>query len=467
MKERKVLVVDDEEMLLDQINEYFDDEDYELATFSQPQQALQELNRSFYDLVVADYKMPGINGLDLLIQAKQCNSYGQGILFTAYADKDLLEKMINRNLVSRYVEKPLNLSVLKANIDELLAVHIREEASKKKLQDLTAENESLRDRLALQGINMIGMHNGLAGAFRKAREIAPLNVNVLLLGESGTGKGELAKVIHALSPRREQPLIKVNCGAIPDNLIESMLFGHEKGSFTGATRARAGKIELADNGTLFLDEIGEMKPELQVKLLHVLEDRQVERLGSTTPRYVDFRLICATNRDLEQAVKEKVFRQDLFFRINTTRIDLPPLRERKADLLPLFRFFLEKYCDEYNLDLPYLGEDVAECLAAYSWPGNVRCLGNTVFQTLLHNKDKAVITAVDLCFAVSDLLAVRPQEQKIDLALDTLRDALLQRSISLKEIESGLLARLMTRCGSVPEAVRQTGIDKNKFYRNR
>ncbi|MBN2441252.1 MAG: sigma-54-dependent Fis family transcriptional regulator [Spirochaetales bacterium] len=467
MKDTRVLVVDDEEMLLEQIIEYFEDADYKVTTFSKPTQALEELCHGFYDLVVADYKMPEINGLDLLIRAKQQNSYGFGILFTAYADKDLLERMINQNLVSRYVEKPLNLSILKSNIEELLDLYTREKTRKKKLKNLEAEIESMKNRLLRHGINLIGIHGGLKDSFQKAADIAPLNVNVLLLGESGTGKGELAKVIHALSPRWEQPFIKVNCGAIPETLMESILFGHEKGIFSGAHIARVGKIESADRGTLFLDEIGEMKPELQVKLLHVIEDKQVERLGSSTPKDVDFRLICASNMDLDLAVKEKRFREDLFFRINTVTINIPALRERKEDLLPLFEFFMKKYCDEYNLNLPYTGDDVIQKLSEFSWPGNIRCLNNTVFQTLLHNRGKTVITAEDIHYAASGILADGETKQNMGMALDTLRDALLQRSIDLKTIESGLLDRLVIFCGSVPEAVQRTGISKNKFYRNR
>ena len=265
----------------------------------------------------------------------------------------------------------------------------------------------------LKGFNIIGNSLKLKEVLKKIEKVAPTDSTVLITGESGTGKELIVKALHKLSPRANKPLVPINCGAIPKDLLESELFGHEKGAFTHAFRARPGRFELADGGTVFLDEIGELDPSLQVKILRVIQEKEIERLGSVKSKKVDVRIVAATNRDLEEEVKKGNFREDLFYRLNVVPIYVPPLRERKEDILLLAEYFLKKFCDKNRRGAMELHPETKKILINYSWPGNVRELENLMERmTILCDEDKVLPS--DLPDKILSESGIEPQKQKID-----------------------------------------------------
>ena len=278
--------------------------------------------------------MPGLSGSELLAEARKRSAYRYGILLSAFVDKVLLEKMVNGDLVRRVLEKPLKLDELKSAVDEALHTCIQERDREREIDDM----RSLLGSASFSS-RIIGAEGGLSQAYRLAVTYAASEENVLITGETGTGKEVIARLVHSLSRRRVMPFVKVNCAAIPDALLESEFFGHEKGAFTDASVAREGRIAAARGGTLFLDEIGELKPELQTKLLHVLQEKRFERVGSNVSQEADFRLVCATNRPIEESLRNKALREDLYYRISTLPLELPPLRARKGDIEEFCRVF--------------------------------------------------------------------------------------------------------------------------------
>jgi DNA-binding NtrC family response regulator len=305
MAEPQILFVDDEPLILENIKEYF--RGYEITTEPSANAALKLLERESFDVLVVDQKMPGLTGSELLAAARKRDSYRYGILLSAYVDKALLSRMVNDNLVRRVLEKPLKLDELKRAIDEALFSCMRERDREREIGDMRALLGS-----ASFASRIIGAEGGLAEAYALAVTYSASDENVLITGETGTGKEVMARLVHSLSRRKTGPFVKINCAAIPDSLIESEFFGHEKGAFTGAIASREGRIEAARGGTLFLDEIGELKPELQAKLLHVLQEKRFERVGSNDSIVADFRLICATNRPIAESLREKAIREDLY-----------------------------------------------------------------------------------------------------------------------------------------------------------
>ncbi|HTP58265.1 MAG TPA: sigma-54 dependent transcriptional regulator, partial [Spirochaetia bacterium] len=301
-------------------------------------------------------------------------------------------------------------------------------------------------------------------AMQRARQFAATDENVLLTGETGTGKELFTRVIHAFSRRKSGPFIKINCGAIPESLIESELFGSARGAFSGAYRDRKGKIEESDGGTLFLDEVGELKLELQSRLLHVVQDKTVERVGSNRQIRVDFRLIAASNRDLREECRAGHFREDLYFRLATLHLHLPPLRERPEDIPLLVDHFLDVFCMELNRRKPGVEGCVLDRLTAYAWPGNVRELENAVKRALIMTDAQAKTipeTAFEGILAPFDSAA-----STMDTALDLLCNQLQNKPALLDTIEDKILEAVLRKAGgSVMEAVRQSGIPKDRFYR--
>jgi DNA-binding NtrC family response regulator len=465
MDEITILLVDDEEDLLVDIREYF--EAYPLTTYADPQQACVAIKQRSYDILIVDYRMPKMSGIEVLIEAKKAQAYTYGILFTAYAEKELLEDVINKNLVHKVVGKPLKLKQLQAVVDEAICTCHAQKEAEQQLDSLKQECEQLKQALTQTRHPVIGLNNGLKQVFQQVQAVALHPINVLLTGETGTGKEVIAQLLHALSPRKDQRFIKVNCAAIPDHLLESELFGYTKGAFTGASSDKPGKIELAHEGTLFLDEIGEMKVALQAKLLRVLQEKDLERLGSNKRITVDFRLIVATNRDLHEHVSNKLLREDLYYRINTFPIHVPPLRDRREDIPDLLRYFLEKGCQELGIQPLAIGEPVVKRLQDYRWPGNVRELENAVMRALITSLGHTRLeeSAFDfLCSRDRDL----EQSGAIDEALQVLRNAVIDRCIGVKDIEKLLLNSILEYYeGNVAHAVKHTGILKDRFYRSR
>jgi DNA-binding NtrC family response regulator len=335
MNDFNIMIVDDEEAILEGIKDTLTE--YPIRTFRSSRAAETALDSSFYDIIVADYKMPDLSGLDFFIRAKQKRAYDYGILLTAYADKELLRTFLNQNLIHKVVEKPLQIDYLRSVLNEGVSHCLRRKQDERELRELQERYESMLKPTWCLNDRLSGADRGLKEVVGKAAQMAATTENVLITGETGTGKEVFARAIHSMGPRKDQPFVKINCGAIPETLIEDELFGHIKGAYSGAYTDKPGRIELAEKGTLFLDEIGELKPELQTRLLQVVQEKRIERIGSTKATPVDFRLLSATNQDIETMLRTRRLREDLYYRIATFHIHIPPLRERKKDIPLLHR----------------------------------------------------------------------------------------------------------------------------------
>ena len=368
----RLLVVDDELHVRESLSHWFTEDGYDVEAAGSGAEALTLLGRHSYDVIVSDIKMPKMDGLELLSRVRKKDTDVAIILVTAYASVDTAVHALKEGAYD-YLVKPFDpeeLSRIVAKACEKVA--------------LTKENASLKSRLQRSGPKIVtGESPEMGKVMELAEMVAPTDTSVLIRGESGTGKELIARLIHTRSQRAFGTIVAVNCGALSDSLLESELFGHEKGAFTGATSRRKGKIELADGGTLFLDEIGEISTKVQVELLRALEDKKITRLGGTQEIPVNFRLICATNRDLEKAVRDGDFRDDLFFRINVFALTIPPLRDRPEDILPIAEHFLERYAGAMGRQARGFSAEVEALLVRYPWPGNVRELANAIERALV------------------------------------------------------------------------------------
>ncbi len=371
---RTVLIVDDEESMRHLLSVILTDRGYEVRAVSNGEDALKEIQTRDYDAVLSDVRMPRMDGLRLLEAVKRVQPDLTFIVMSAYGTQDDAIQAMKAGAYD-FVSKPFRP-------DEVVLV-LRKAEERERLQ---RENRRLRTELAedYRFDHIVGASEGMAEVLRQVRKVAPLKTTVLLAGESGTGKELVARAIHELSPRASLPFVAVNCGAIPAELIESELFGHVKGAFTDAVRNKKGLFAEADGGTLFLDEVGELPPGLQVKLLRALQEEEIRRVGDTRPEKVDVRVVAATARDLARAVKEGLFREDLYYRLNVVGIRLPPLRERPGDIEPLCRHFLGKYA-RLRPEGPAasFAPEALEAMRAYRWPGNVRELEHAVERALV------------------------------------------------------------------------------------
>jgi two-component system response regulator AtoC len=465
MEEYSIMVVDDEEIILSSIRDYLSD--YRISTFQEPGAARSELSNNFYDIIVCDFRMPGINGLDLLTEAKEKKAYHYGILLTAYADKDMLQDFINRNVIEKVIEKPLKLKVLKDVIDSALEECARDRQFEKSINQMKILCEEAFRGLDYLNDKIIGIDGGLKDVFRKVKYIAKTNENVLITGETGTGKEAIARAIHFSSDRKDDPFVKINCGAIPESLIESELFGYMKGAFSGAYTTKSGKIELADGGTLFLDEIGELNYNMQTRLLHVVQEKRVERLGSTKSIGVNFRLISATNRNLETLMRENRFREDLYYRISTFPIHIPPLRERQEDITSLVEYLIKKYGRELGYADVSIDAKALNRLKMYTFPGNIRELENIIKRAilLLDKREKLIIKEDSFEYL---FYSHESDISSYNRAIDIIKESILERRNDLKAVEREIINQILTSFnGNIMEAVRHSGIPKDRFYRNR
>ncbi len=363
-----ILVVEDEPKLRRLLELQLADEGFRVHTAETAESGLQLAGKEEFDLVLSDFKLPGMTGVDFLQALKRINSDLPVIIMTAYGTVEAAVEAMKAGAAD-YVLKPFSLA-------ELVLV-IRKELAARELRD---ENRALREALGkrYEYKNVVAQSGPMQAVLALVERVAATNATVLLGGESGVGKDLIARAIHEHSQRAAGPFVKINSTAIPENLLESELFGYEKGAFSGATASKPGKFELADRGTLFLDEIGDVPPATQVKLLRVLQDREFERLGGTKTLKVDVRLIAATNRDLRAAIEEGAFREDLYYRLNVVAIDIPPLRDHKEDIPALATFFLEKFARESNQPVRKLKPEALRKLIDYHWPGNVRELENII-----------------------------------------------------------------------------------------
>jgi len=364
----RILVVDDETSMQEFLRILLQRDGHDVTACGSATEALLALESDDWDLVISDVRMPGMSGLDLLDQVRQLSPETTVILITAHGTTESAVEAMKHGAYD-YLTKPCSVDEIRLVVGKAL-----------EKRDLSHENQRLRQQLRDQSAipTIVGKTARMQEIFGLVRQVAPTRANILITGESGTGKELIARAIHNLSDRREAPFVTVNCGAIPENLLESELFGHVKGSFTGASANKPGLFEVANGGTLFLDEIGEMDLLLQVKVLRAIQHRTFQRVGGTSEIHVDVRIVCSTNRRLDHEVREGRFREDLFYRLNVIEIQLPPLRERVADLPQLIRHFMEKFSVELSKDVRELDPEVLPALEAYPFPGNVRELENVI-----------------------------------------------------------------------------------------
>ena len=382
MSEAKVLVVDDDERARMLLSRFLEVEGYKVDTAKDGAEGIAKFDEEPFNIVVTDLKMPNVNGIELLKHIHNRSTTAIGIVVTGFASIDTAVEAMKAGAFD-YVTKPFQLDEIRIAIQRAL-----------EYQRLQKENFSLKKQLKkkYRFENIVGDSPKMQHVFRMIEKVCESDSTILIQGESGTGKELVARAIHYNSLRKDRFLVPVNCGAIPENLLESELFGHVKGAFTGASSNRIGRFEAADGGTIFLDEIGDMSPKLQVKVLRVLQEQEFEPVGSTKTMKVNVRVIAATNQDLETLVTKKMFREDLFYRLNVIPINLPPLRERISDIPLLTNHFLSNCCQQKKRKILKLGEDVEETLSKYDWPGNVRELENLIERlVILAEKDEITV----------------------------------------------------------------------------
>ena len=386
----KILVVDDEQIVRESLANWLKEDGYQVELAESGPQALERIQSASFHIVLLDLKMPEMNGIQVLQEIKKNFSEIEVIIMTAYGSIHTAVEAIKEGAFD-YIVKPFD--------PEEVGLLIRKILDHK---NLVLENILLRQKLEekYEFEDLIGKSAVMQNLFGLIRNVAPTQATVLITGESGTGKELVAKAIHTLSPRRYQPFIALSCGALPDTLLESELFGYEKGAFTGAGHTKKGRFELADGGTLFLDEIGEISLKTQIDLLRVLQEKEFRRLGGTEVIKVDVRIISATNRDLAEALRQGIFRSDLFYRLNVVSIPLPPLRDRKEDIPLLAKHFLKRYSIEINKKVDRLEPRALESLMNYNWPGNVRELENAVERGVVISQSRE-LTEKDFAFLQS------------------------------------------------------------------
>ncbi|MBN2241180.1 MAG: sigma-54-dependent Fis family transcriptional regulator [Acidobacteria bacterium] len=406
-KDARILIVDDEDYMREVIRQALEGAGFEVEEASDGKMALAMLRQYPYNVIVTDIRLPGLTGDKILEEALSLFSDTIVIVMTGFGNiQSAVEAM--RKGAYDYLPKPFQLDELVVRVE-------------KGLEEQQLKNENRRLRVELQNryhfSNLVGNSSAMQNLYRLIGVVANKNSTVLIEGETGTGKELIARAIHYNGPRREQPLVSVNCGAIPSNLLEDELFGHVKGAFTGAHQHRIGRFEEANHGTLFLDEVSSMPMDLQVKLLRVLQEREFQRVGSPTTIKVDVRIVAATNSNLLEAVEKGDFREDLYYRLNVIPIHVPPLKNRRDDIPPLVRHFLDKYCKDQNLEPKCVSNDAMKFLMAYDWPGNIRQLSNSVEMAVALSGDRAVLDMED--FPVVSKPAESPKSlQAIDIPDD-------------------------------------------------
>ena len=430
-----LLVVDDEATVRHSLQSWFRKDGYDVAVAENAAEALRLLRARTFDVILLDIKMPGMDGMELQEHIRGIDPHLAVIMITAFASVDTAVRALKQGAFD-YVTKPVDPDELSHLVRRALE-HGR----------LTQENSQLRqtiDALA-PGPSIVGDSPAMRKVLELVQLVAKTEATVLILGESGTGKELIARAIHAHSPRMYFPIVPVNCGALPENLLESELFGHERGAFTGAQYRRKGKLEMADGGTLFLDEVGAISPKMQVDLLRVLETKEFTRIGGTRPVRVDFRVICATNEDLEKAVAAGRFREDFYYRINVFTIEAPPLRVRRSDIPLLAQHFVERFAQQMDKRITGISPDAMSLLVAHDWPGNVRELGN----------------AVERAMVVGRPPLIQPQ----DLPLRPAHRASTAAGASLADVEKRHIAAVLEQTEwNITRTAEVLGIDRVTVY---
>ncbi|MBS1114728.1 MAG: acetoacetate metabolism regulatory protein AtoC [Nitrospirae bacterium] len=383
--EYRILVVDDERDICRALEFLLSREGYKVVTAYSGQDALKKIESEEFDLVITDLKMEGLSGMEVLERAIVVRPTLIVVIMTAFGSVESAVEAMKKG-AGDYIVKPFINEDVKMTVKRLL-----------EHKKVLLENLVLRQQLSQKfgGREFLGVSPQILGVFELLEKVIPTRSNILILGESGTGKGLIAEVVHYNSQRKDKPFISINCSAIPENLLESELFGYRKGAFTGATADKKGLITMADQGTLFLDEIGDMPLGLQAKILKVLETGEVFPIGETKPKYADIRLVVATNKNLEEQIQKGLFREDLYYRLNVIEVEIPPLRERKEDIDVLSRHFVDKYSKENNKKVLGITDEAMEVLLNYPWPGNIRELRNVI--------ERAVVLAGSAMIGVAEI----------------------------------------------------------------
>jgi len=381
MNDYSILIVDDEDAQRNILKGYLEKKGYKIFSASSGTDGIKAVQSNLIDIVLSDYKMPDKTGLEVLEEVKKINPEIGFVILTAYGTIENAVKAMRLGAFD-YISKPVDLDELDLTIERI----IENKNLKSEIQLLKSQ---LKEKFKID--SFISYSPKMEEVLSLASRAADSKATILISGESGTGKEVLAKSIHYISPRKDNPFIAVNIPALPETLLESELFGHEKGAFTGAEKAKKGRFELAHLGTIFLDEIGDIPINIQVKLLRVLQEHQIERLGSTESINIDVRIIAATHQNIEQKIKDGTFREDLYYRLNIVLLDLPPLRERREDILPLIDHFIEKYAKENNKEKLSLSKEASDSLIKYNFPGNVRELENIIERAVVLCRSEVII----------------------------------------------------------------------------
>jgi len=444
----KILVVDDEQNLRGALKLLLELEGYNVETASNGLEGLDAIQKDSFDLIISDVRMPKMDGLEMLREIRKFNTLIPVILITAFASIDDVITAIQEKAIN-YIKKPFENSEV---------LHAVQKALEEKY--LRTENAYLRDEIEQTHPykNIIGHSKAMQSVFDLIRRVSPSKSTVMITGETGTGKELVARAIHDSSPRRDKPLIKVNCIAIPDTLLESELFGHVKGAFTDATATKPGKFELADGGTIFLDEIGDMSLSLQGKILRVLQEREYEAVGGTITKKVDVRIIAATNRNLREQVKKGAFREDLFFRLNVVPIHLPPLRNRKEDLPDLIQHFVKKYSQICGKEVAQISPAASTFLQEYDYPGNVRDLENLI--------ERAVVLCIGNKLELSDFQIGFQSPVDSGMKVDSFTDLPYReaKKIILVKFETQYFTSLLKETdGNLTQAAKKADMDRKNF----
>ena len=435
---KRILVVEDEEKLRRVIELQLTSAGFDVDKAATAEDALKIVDRA--DMVLTDLKLPNMDGLEFLALIRRQNSVVPVVMMTAFGTVETAVGAMKAGATD-FLLKPFSLDHLMQVVHKAL-----------EMRALRDENRQLKVELGrrYEFDNIIGRSGSMQEIFNTIERVGPTRATVLLTGESGVGKDLIARAIHFHSPRKDRPLVKINCTAIPENLMESELFGYEKGAFTGAQTSKPGKFEQADTGTVFLDEIGDVPAPIQVKLLRVLQEREFERLGSNTTRHIDVRLVAATNQDLRAALEQGTFREDLYYRLNVVPINIPPLRERKQDIPFLANHFLTKLAPDTGSRVESITDAAMEKLLAYHWPGNVRELENVI--------ERSLVMAAGKQLDVSDIKlesAPRPRGQGEGTGF-------LPPGMSLDEYEQEIIREALKRAdGNKSQAARLLGLTRN------